>query len=102
DQGIECGQRHANLLMLNPLIRRCGGASVGAGLTHQSYIGTICKVERIGGYSDETVYGHDFKTRARETVLRKARLYDTGAAACDVDACNFGQVTIEDCHIVKG
>jgi hypothetical protein len=102
DQAIEAGVCHGYIYARDIAVRRCGGASVGAGLTHGFYIGSVSKFEMVDSYVDGTPWGHLVKSRARQTTLRRNRIYDTGAAACCIDLPNGGDVLLENNHFRKG
>jgi hypothetical protein len=102
DQGIEAGVCHGYIYVRGITVRRCGAASVGAGLTHGFYIGGVSKFEMVDSYVDGTPWGHLVKSRARQTILRRNRIYDTGAAACCIDLPNGGDVLLEDNDLRKG
>lgn len=104
DQGFESGPIHGNIYMKRVVIRRCGGASVGSGLTHNVYCGSVGSILVEDGFFGEALWGHLFKSRAKKTTVRNSRFLDTAstAAACPLDICNFGDVTLENNFIQKG
>lgn len=101
EQGLESGVGHGYIFVQRLKVRRCGGASVGAGLTHGFYVGTFSKFELVDSYVDDTPWGHLVKSRAVKTILRRNRIYDTGSAACCLDLPNGGDVLLEDNEFVK-
>jgi hypothetical protein len=104
DQGIESGVCHGYVTKLRTLIRRCGGASVGAGLTHNAYIGAVSKMIMQDCATEEVLWGHLFKSRARELVITGSRFIDssTTSAACCIDICNAGKATLRNNFFWKG
>jgi hypothetical protein len=104
DQGFESGPIHGRIYHKRVVIRRCGGASVGSGLTHNVYCGAVDQILAEDSFYGEALWGHLFKSRAKKTIIRNCRFLDTSstAAACPLDICNFGDVTIEGNFIEKG
>jgi hypothetical protein len=102
DQGVEANAMHGYLYCRGINVRRCGGATIGAGLTHGFYIGAVSKFELVDSYVDGTPWGHLVKSRAMQTILRRNVIDDTGAAACCIDLSDFGDILLEDNYIRKG
>jgi hypothetical protein len=102
DQGIETGPCHGYGYAARVKVRRCGGASVGAGLTHGFYIGSLSKFVLEDSYIDAVLYGHLLKLRARQGIIRRCTIIDSGAGACCIDLPNGGEWLLEDNLIVKG
>jgi hypothetical protein len=82
------------------------GAPTGpsAGLTHNLYLGGLARLEVSDSYFHGAQVGHEFKSRARQTIIRNSRFVDgpTGTASYSIDLPNGGDVTITDSQIEQG
>lgn len=104
DQGIETGVCHGIITVQRTTVRRCGGATVGAGLTHNFYVGAMRKAVVQDCVTEEALWGHLFKCRARELIFTGNRVVDSSsaAAACCMDICNGGAALVQDNFFFKG
>jgi hypothetical protein len=82
------------------------GAPTGpsAGLTHNLYLGGLAVLTVEGSYFHGARVGHEFKSRARQTVIRNSRFADgpIGTSSYSIDLPNGGDATITGSQIEQG
>ena len=77
---------------------------VGAGYTHNIYIGAVALVDIESSYFHHANLGHEVKSRAVQTVINGTRIVDgpTATASYSVDVPNGGAVSISGSRIEQG
>jgi hypothetical protein len=82
------------------------GATSGAssGFTHNLYLGGIAKLDVEDSYFHGANVGHELKSRAKQTIVRRTRIADdpTGTSSYGIDLPNGGDATISDSQIEQG
>lgn len=75
-----------------------------AGLTHNIYVGAINRVSVSGSYFHDASHGHNFKSRAKVSVLENNYLMDgtQGMSSYLADFPNGGQVSLRGNLLHKG
>jgi hypothetical protein len=88
------------------LLERCefDDCGFGDGQSHAVYFGNHTLVTARDCYFHETNIGHEFKSRARETVLERCYFVNglTGTASYLVNCDNGGKLTMRGCCLHKG
>lgn len=79
-------------------------SGVGAGYTHNLYVGAVAKLDIENSYSHGANIGHEIKSRALMTIVRNTRVVDgpTGTSSYSIDLPNGGAATIENDQIEQG
>ncbi len=77
---------------------------LGDGYTHNIYIGQINRLTVSSSYFHEAKIGHNFKSRAKETVIENSYFMDgpTGTSSYLADFPNGGKVTLRGNLFHKG
>lgn len=82
------------------------GAVTGpsAGFTHNLYISGVAKLEVTDSFFHGARVGHEFKSRATQTIISNSRFVDgpTGTASYSIDLPNGGDVLIANSQIEQG
>ena len=80
------------------------GAANTAGQTHNIYVGAIDRVQVTGSFFHEARYGHNFKSRAKVSVLENNYLMDgpVGMSSYLADFPNGGEVVLRGNLFHKG
>ncbi len=77
---------------------------VGAGYTHNIYVGAVASVDIESSYVHHANLGHEIKSRAAQTTINDTRIVDgpTATASYSVDLPNGGAATITGSQIEQG
>jgi hypothetical protein len=82
------------------------GAPTGpsAGLTHNLYLGGLANLTVEDSYFHGARVGHEFKSRAKQTIIRNSRFADgpTGNSSYSIDLPNGGDAMITGSQIEQG
>lgn len=75
-----------------------------AGLTHNLYVGRVARLTVTHSYFHDALGGHEIKSRARVTVIRRNRIQDgpTADTSYSIDIPDGGHATIVDNVIEQG
>lgn len=80
-----------------------GFNGAGDGQSHALYVNEVAKLDVANSYFHDTSVGHNFKSRALETVISNSRFQDEdGTASYGIDLPNGGKVTITGSVIQQG
>lgn len=79
------------------------GNTPASGLTHNVYVGAIAQVTVDNSYFHDATLGHEFKSRAAETIITNSRFADLDSTASySIDLPNGGHAVLSHNVIEQG